>query len=165
MAKGRKIKVEGMSELMTQLNKIGKDFPQRVLNDITHDAIKPTLTEARQRAPLGYTHQLEEGIIEIKEKDKKGKSVRQVVMDKTKNSIFQKQIPDPEAKNPQGVGTRGGKRDTAYYPTSIEYGFHVSKDKKVPGQFFLHGTFKKNRAKSRKIIKNGLSKAIDKLTR
>jgi NifB/MoaA-like Fe-S oxidoreductase len=117
------------------------------------------LNEARQNAPLGYTHQLEDGIIEVKEKDKNGKSVRQVVMDKTKNSIFQKPI------SPDGKGTRGGKKDTAYYPTSVEFGFHVSKEKKVPGQFFLHGSFKKNRAKSRKIIRTGLSKAIDKLTR
>ena len=72
--------------------------------------------EIRSSAPKGKTGQLRRGFRKKKERSKlKGKHVYEYAMDSAKNDVFQKPIKEP--------GLLGGKSKTAYYPSSIEYGF------------------------------------------
>jgi hypothetical protein len=159
------VRIQGMSELMNQFNNLGIRFPKSALRDISKKAIQGPLMEAKHNAPLGYTGELEEGIIAIEENNDPGRSVRQIVMDRSKNNVFQKPIPDPKAENPQGAGTRGGERPHGYYPWSVEYGFMRSPGKKTQGQYFILRAAKKHRPKVRKLVNKEMGKVIDRLTR
>lgn len=73
----------------------------------------------RSAAPKGATGQLKHGFKKKAEKSRyKGKFVYQYAMDPAKNEIFQKPVLN--------VGKYGGKKNPAYYPASVEYGFLTS---------------------------------------
>lgn len=73
----------------------------------------------RSAAPKGETGQLKHGFKKTAEKSRlKGKFVYQYAMDAAKNDVFQKEV--------KNVGKYGGKKNPAYYPASVEYGFLTS---------------------------------------
>jgi hypothetical protein len=151
-------RVEGVKELCKQLERVEK-IPKSVINKASNAGIKKPLRDARGKAPKD-SGALKKGIIKIREKTKKRtakKVVYRIVFDRSYNSIFQKYIIKP--------GTRGANppKRSGYYPVSQEFGFHTSKNSRVPGLNFIHQAFKDNYTNSQRIIVKRLSKEVDKL--
>lgn len=160
MAQNNYNRVLGEIELKRQLERVGS-IPKRFLTKAAKAGMKNPLKDAKANAPY-ETGMLEKGIKAILEKKprKKTKSVYQLVFDRTFNPIFQKEI------SPEGKGKFGGKKETGYYPISMEYGF--KRDPKFggyrEGEFFITHAVEKNRTDSYKKVINTILDQIDKLT-
>jgi hypothetical protein len=154
--------IEGFAELMRQMQRVEK-VPKSVTTKAAREGIKDPLKDAKANAPE-LSGSLKNGIIKILEKSPRGKakSVYRIVFDRAFNSIFQKPVPDPNAEHPKGAGVYGGKKPTAYYPVSQEYGFKT-KGGYEPGLYFVREALAKNQAESTSKIVKRLGKEIDKL--
>ena len=85
------------------------------------------LFATRQAAPV-RSGDLRSGIIQLPGKEKTsvfGKVVNDIVIDAGMNDIFAKH-------------TKSGKR--YYYPASQEYGFRISRGRRVPGLYYMRNT-------------------------
>jgi hypothetical protein len=149
------MEVDGIDQLTRQLQRIEK-IPKSIVAKAANAGIKDTLRDARQKAPVDFGN-LRKGIIKIKEKSprSKPKVVYSIVFDRSYNSIFQKPVKNPGP----------GKKDTAYYPVSQEYGYRTKSGGYVPGFRFVRDSLKENQATATKRIVEVLNKEIDKRLR
>ena len=156
-----------MVRLQAALARVG-ELPRKVVNKAAGKGATIAGRAIRAAAPKGKTRQLSKGFKRMAEKTRtKGKKVYRYGMDPDKDSIFQKDIPDPKAEHP-------GKRRTnwthAYYPSSVEYGFLARTSKgglkyvrdKVEGKHFVRKSAEAARPQVEKTIRNELIKDLEK---
>lgn len=121
----------------------------------------------RSAAPKGETGQLRHGFKKTAEKSHlRGKFVYQYALDSAKNDIFQKPVVN--------VGKYGGKKNPAYYPASVEYGFLTSaggglaykpgsaSTKKVEGTHFAKKAVESSAPAAVQTMQRVLSEELDK---
>jgi hypothetical protein len=146
--------IEGLAELERQFRRLEK-FPKSKVGKAANAGMKEPLKDAKSHAPVDMGV-LKKGIIKIKEKSprSKAKVVYRVVFDRGYNHAFQKPIKEP--------GKFGGKKDTAYYPVSQEFGFKTANGY-VPGFKFIQKALEENQTSSQKKIVEVLRKEVDKL--
>lgn len=156
--------VSGLKELETKLNALGKNFPKGKIRKAANKAINLPLKQARKNAPKD-SGELRKGIIKVEEKAwkqrrKLKKAVFQIYFDNAKNSIFQRPL------DPKTQGSRGGQTRIphAYYPVSMEYGFHVAVGKKSPGKKFISRAIEQTQTRTTKVLVDDLLASIDKIT-
>jgi hypothetical protein len=157
--------VSGQRELKRKLNALGKNFPKGKIRKAANKAVNLPLKQARKNAPKD-TGALRKGIIKVEEKAWKArkklkKAVFQIYFDNAKNSIFQKPL------NPETQGSRGGQTRIphAYYPVSMEYGFHVEVGKRSPGKHFISRAIEQTQSQTTKVLIDDLIDSIDKIAR
>jgi hypothetical protein len=156
--------IEGLEELTRQLENLGKNFPKPKIRKAVNAGMRIPLKKAKELAPK-ESGGLKKGLIKIEEPKfkamkKKKKVVMRLVFDRGMNSIFQKPI------TPEGKGTRGGKKDTAYYPVSVEYGFKVNKDgTKEEGKYFVRDAIEMTSTATQEKVIESLLQSIDDITR
>ena len=146
-----KYKIEGMRELKRSIRRLG-DVPQKAVTPASRKGMNIALRTARILAPVGETEELKKGMKLVGERSRyKGKKVYQVVFDRAKNDIFQKEVKNP---------IRGKK--TAYYPASQEYGFFAKNGRYIPGYHFLEKALTTNVNQIEKVIVKEMLKRIEK---
>ena len=150
--------VIGIKELKRQLGQLGADKKSVLrtkLKDIVKEAGTPSLTQAQEDAPLGHTGDLDDSI-RLLEVETKGGNYTQVYFEDKPS--FKKRIKNP--------GKYGGKKNDAYYPNSIEYGWKGANGKVyAPGESFVRKAGKKKRSIANRTIRKRLGQEIDKLIR
>lgn len=147
-----KFKIEGIKQINMKLKKLG-EVPQKSVALSSRKGMSIALKAAKQGGWVDQSGEMRRGMKLIGEKSKiKGKKVYQVVFDKNKNDIFQKQVINP---------IRGKK--TAYYPASQEYGFYARDGRYIPGFHFMKKALVDNKGAIQKKIIDEMSKQIDKV--
>lgn len=141
---------------------------QKYVTQAVRAGQKHVLSRVMDAAPEGKTGNLKANIESVGERSRrKGKKVYDVKFKGSKeaNAVLQKPIKNP--------GVAGGKRDTAYYPVSVEYGFltraneggglkFVRGKKRVEGQHFMRDAAKAAEPQFNKIVIEKLSARLDK---
>lgn len=157
----RRYKLEGMKELIYSVNQLG-ELPQSCVNYAAKSGANLALKAARANAPVEYGD-LRDGIILKGERTKiQGKKVYDVMMDPSKNDIFQKQTKTGKRRKVT-KGKVSMVSGNYYYPASQEFGFVTKNGGYVPGYHFLRESLTENvGAISDKVI-TVLSKRIDKV--
>jgi HK97 gp10 family phage protein len=157
------VKVVGLKELENDFKKLGVNFPKSKVRQAANAGANLPLKKARQLAPK-RTGELKKGIIKVEEKawklrKKMKKAVFQIYFDAAKNSIFQKSL------NPQTQGSRGGQTRIphAYYPISLEYGFHVAPGKRTKPQHFIRNAVEATQLPALQKVTDHLTQSINKL--
>jgi hypothetical protein len=147
------IHIEGLRELEAQFKKLNK-FPKSKVAKAANAGMKQPLKDAKQGAPVDVGN-LKKGIIKIREKSPRAKAkvVYSIVFDRAFNQFFQKPVKNPSP----------GKKDTAYYPVSQEYGFMTKGGGYVPGFRFIRNALEENQTTSSKKIVEVLRQEVDKL--
>jgi hypothetical protein len=155
--------VEGIEKLETQLNNLGKNFPKAKIRSAANKGANLPLRLARKKAPR-KSGELKKGIVKVEEKawkrrKKLKKAVFQIYFDQAKNAIFQKPL-DPETQ-----GSRGGQTRIphAYYPVSLEYGFHYAVGKRTRPLHFIKDAVEETEKPTVKLVVDTMLEAIDKI--
>jgi HK97 gp10 family phage protein len=149
MAKG--FKIEGMKELEKAIKKLGQ-VPQKAVTPAARKGMNIAFKDAKINAPVDVGN-LKQGMKLIGEKSKyKGKKTYRIVFDRAMNKFFQKPVKNPGP----------GKKDTAYYPVSQEYGFFAKNGRYIPGFRFVEKGLTENANKIEKTIVDEMGKRIDK---
>lgn len=145
--------IEGIDQLIRQLKRVEK-FPKSKVAKAANAGMKDPLRDAKQNAPVDIGN-LKKGVIKIREKSPrtKAKVVFSIVFDRAFNQFFQKKVINPGP----------GKKDTAYYPVSQEYGFFAKNGRYIPGFRFIRDSLESNQTTSAKKIVDVLNKEVDKL--
>ncbi len=139
-----KIKTIGLDELKRAMDKFGDAVIQAV-DEAIHETAETTKDMAIAKAPE-ETGALKRGIIVRRFNTRKNTlAVWDVGMDPAMNDVFQKPIKNPK-----------GKRKTAYYPASIEYGTPHAKAKP-----FLRTAMKANRNRAKIAVTTKVRAVID----
>lgn len=158
-------------------DRLGEKVAIKAANKAAQKGSNIVIKAVRAAAPKD-TGALKNGFKKKKEHSRlRGKAVYGYAMDKSKNDIFQKQIKEP--------GKYGGKKDTAYYPASVEYGFltsdgsgklnysysakkkrrskrqHLS-SRKVEGKHFAKNAAKASAAAAQETMKRVLNEELEK---
>lgn len=155
--------IEGVRELERQLHALGKNFPKSKIRQAANKGANLPLKQARKNAPK-ETGELKKGIVKVEEKrwkqqKKLKKAVFQIYFDAAKNTIFQKPL-DPETQ-----GSRGGQTRIphAYYPVSLEYGFHYAHGKRTRPQYFIKRAVETTETPTVKVVVDHMLDSIDKI--
>lgn len=145
---GISITLEGLDELERQFELIGKP-PKRILTKAAKAGMAGPLADARTNASA-YTKSgaMKKGIKAITETpNRRNKAVYRINWWGKYSDIYKKKI--------KNAGVYGGKKNPAYYPQSVEWGY-PNKHGKVAGKYFVRAAIEKNQASS-------LQKVIDTL--
>lgn len=146
------IKVEGLEQLQSQFEKIGK-MPKKYLTKSAKVGSDAPLKDARSSAPVGETGLLKKGLHrKMETPNKRNKAVYRIRW----NPKYTEQYLKPT------TGIYDGKTPFAYYPHSVEYGFK-SKHGRVQGQYFVTKAIERNQADSLQKIVDSLNDSIDQL--
>lgn len=147
--------VEGLDELQRQLDDIGK-LPKRSLTAAAKAGMAPILAQARSNAsPYSKSGMMKKGIKSITETpNKRNKAVYRINWWSKYSDIYKKKI--------KNAGIYGGKKNPAYYPQSVEWGF-PSKHKKVAGKYFVRTAIEQHQAEATQKVIDTLFAEIDKL--
>lgn len=147
--------IEGLRELEAQFRRLQK-FPKSKVSKAANAGMKKPFKDAKTNAPVDVGN-LKKGIKKIREKTPrtKPKVVYSLVFDRAFNSFFQKPVKNPGP----------GRKDTAYYPVSQEYGFFARNGRYIPGFRFMRKALEENQTTSSKEIVRVLSDEVDKLLR
>lgn len=155
--------VEGVRELTEQLNALGKNFPKAKIRQAANKGANLPLKEARKNAPK-ETGALKKGIIKVEEKKwkqrkKLKKAVFQIYFDAAKNDIFQKPL-DPDTQ-----GSRGGQTRIpwAYYPISLEYGFHYAEGKRTRPLHFIKDAIETTQEQTIHVVVDSMLDSINQI--
>lgn len=154
-APGISFQVEGLHELQQQLDDIGK-LPKRSLTAAAKAGMAPILAQARANAsPYNKSGMMKKGIKSITETpNKRNKAVYRINWWSKYSDFYRKKIKNP--------GIYGGKKNPAYYPQSVEWGYPMKK-RKVAGKYFVRSAIEAHQAESSQIIIDTLMSEIDKL--
>lgn len=138
--------------LKTDVDRLGK-LPQKCVTKAVRAGAKVVLREEKRLAPYRFGY-LEKGIILAPEKTRKpGKKVIETVFDRRMNDIFRKTVKNPGK----------GKKNTAYYPSSMEYGFDLKNGKgHREGERFMQIAAKNKESEMNDIVIRTLTKELDK---
>ena len=148
------VRVEGLSELQAQFNKLGR-MPKKYLNKAGREGIADDLRDAKSFAPKGKTGTLKKAIKKKMETpNKRNKGVYRLTLDAKFTNEFKKDT----------TGIYGGRTPYAYYPSSVEYGYkgkhgHV----KVKTMYWADKVLRRNEQSSLKKVIDSLSESIDTL--
>jgi hypothetical protein len=161
MARGANtLYVDGIRELERQLNGLGKNFPKSKIRQAANKGANLPLKQARKNARK-KTGELRKGIVKVEEKKwklnkKLKKAVYQIYFDRAKNAIFQKPL------KPETQGSRGGQTRIphAYYPVSLEYGFHYAEGKRTRPQHFIKNAIETTQNETVKTVVDHLQDSI-----
>lgn len=147
--------IEGLRELEAQFRRLER-FPKSKISKAANAGMKQPYKDAKADAPIDIGN-LKKGIKKIREKTPrtKPKVVYSLVFDRAFNSIFQKPVKNPGP----------GKKDTAYYPVSQEYGYFTRNGRYIPGFRFMRNALEENQSTSSKEIVRVLKDEVDKLLR
>lgn len=147
--------VEGLDELQRQLDDIGK-LPKRSLTTAAKAGMAPILAQARANAsPFSKSGMMKKGIKSLTETpNKRNKAVYRINWWGKYSETYKKKIHNP--------GIYGGKKNPAYYPQSVEWGF-PNKKGKVPGKYFVRSAIEQHQAQASQKIIDTLMSEIDKL--
>lgn len=150
------ISVEGARELEDQLAGIGK-LPKRILTKAAKAGMTPILNQARANAtPFTKSGMMKRGIKSITETpNKRNKAVYRINWWGKYSDFYKKKI--------KKVGIYGGKKNPAYYPQSIEWGFPNAKGM-VNGKYFVRSAIEQHQEESAQKVIDTLSSEIDNLT-
>jgi len=155
--------ISGVRELERQLHGLGKNFPKAKVRQAANKGANLPLKQARKNAPK-ETGQLKKGIVKVEEKawkrrKKLKKAVFQIYFDEAKNGIFQRPI-DPSVQ-----GSRGGQTRIphAYYPVSLEYGFHYDHGKRTRPQYFIKDAIQTTQNEAVKTMVDHMLDSINKI--
>jgi hypothetical protein len=156
---------EGFRQLEEALNNLGKNFPKAKLRQAANKGANLPLRKARANAPK-KTGQLKKGIVKVEEKKWKAnkklkKAVFQIYFDGAKNDIFRKPL-DPDTQ-----GSRGGQTRIpfAYYPVSLEYGFHTGVGVRTEPKHFIKNAVEATQEKTIKTVVDTLIDSVEKIAR
>jgi hypothetical protein len=151
----RRTEIEGLRELEAQFKRLEK-FPKSKVAKAANAGMKEPLKDSKANAPVDIGN-LKRGIMKIREKSprSKAKVVYSIVFDRAFNRIFQKPVQNPGP----------GKKTTAYYPVSQEYGFFAKNGRYIPGFRFIRKSLEQNQITSAKKIVDVLRQEVDKLLR
>jgi hypothetical protein len=153
--RGTNWELVGLDRLEAQFRTLGK-FPKKSLTKAAKAGREAPLAMAKEKAPR-KTGTLKRGIKPIMETpNKRTKTVYRLVFDRKYNDVFQKPI--------KNVGIYGGKKDTGYYPVSMEYGFKTKYGFRFGEEFVKKAIEHTERSSAQKIV-NVLNEEIDKLLR
>lgn len=146
------IRVEGLNELQSQFERIGK-MPKKYLTKAAKVGSDGPLKDARNNAPKGKTGMLKRGIHrKMETPNKRNKAVYRIRW----NPKYTEHYLKPSS------GAYGGTPPVAFYPNSQEYGFKV-KNGKVAGRYFVAKAIQKNQDHSLKKIVDSLNDSISTL--
>lgn len=147
--------VEGLDELQRQLDDFGK-LPKRSLTAAAKAGMKPILAQARSNASAyKKSGMMQRGIKAITEqRNKRNKAVYRINWWGKYSDFYKKKIKNP--------GIYGGKKNPAYYPQSIEWGYPMKK-RKVAGKYFVRSAIEQHQEASGQLIIDTLMSEIDKL--
>jgi hypothetical protein len=152
------VEIEGMDELLEQIERVG-EFKKTHITRSARKGMDKILPEAKAKAPK-KSGALKKGIkrkLETPRKRSKYKSVYKMHFDPKMDDVFRKPI---EKKN---EGIYGGKKNPAYYPHSMEYGFpHKGGFKE--GLYFIKKTIEKNEKNTLETVVSELTQELKKLT-
>lgn len=153
--------IEGLDELKRQLNELGKNFPKPKIRQAARKGMKHPLKAAKKEAPKGKTGELRKGIVareeqSWKKRKKLKKAVFQLYFDVAKDDIFRKPIPD------ETRGSRGGQTGIphAYYPISVEYGFHTAPGKRTEPNRFIQRAVESTQKQALETVVKELTKTV-----
>lgn len=156
--------IEGLDELKREFDALGKNFPKAKIRQAARKGMKFPLKEAKKRAPKGKTGELKKGIVAREEltwkrRKKLKKAVFQLYFDAEKNEIFRKPIPD------ETRGSRGGQTRIpfAYYPISVEWGFHTAPGKRTKAERFIRDAVEHTQVIALTTVVDELRKSIEKI--
>jgi hypothetical protein len=145
----------GLERLEEQFRALGK-FPKKSLTKAAKAGREAPLAMAKDKAPR-KTGVLKKGIKPVMETpNKRTKTVYRLVFDRKYNDVFQKPI--------KNVGIYGGKKDTGYYPVSMEYGFKTKYGFRHGERFIAKAIEHTERSSAQKMV-NVLNHEIDNLLR
>jgi len=148
------ITLDGLDQLEQQFELIGKP-PKRILTKAAKAGMAKPLLEARQNAPVGKTGMLKRGVHSIQETpNKRNKGVYRINWWAKYSDNYRKRI--------KNAGIYGGKKNPAYYPQSVEWGY-PTKHGKVAGKYFVRAAIEAHQAESLQIVIDTLSEEIEKL--
>jgi hypothetical protein len=156
--------IEGLDELKRQFRNLGVNFPKAKIRQAARKGVKLPLKEAKKLAPKGKTGELKKGIVareeeKWKKKKKLKKAVFQIWFDEQKNDVFRKPIPR------ETQGSRGGQTRIpfAYYPISVEYGFHTAPGKRTDPEHFIKNAVEKTQKPALEVVVSSLTKSIEQI--
>lgn len=139
-----------MEKLQKDLEKLGK-VPQKHVTASAKKGMNIAYRQARANAPYD-TGMLKKGIKLVGEKSRyKAKKVYRIVFDRAMNDIFQKTVKNPSP----------GRRNTAYYPVSQEYGYFAKNGRYIPGFRFIRDSLTDNVQKIEDTIVDTMKGKID----
>jgi len=148
------ITLEGLDQLEEQFALIGKP-PKRILTKAAKAGIAPTLAEARQTAPKGKTGMLKRGVHSIQETpNRRNKGVYRINWWSKYSDFYRKKI--------KNAGVYGGKKNPAYYPQSVEWGYPTKHGKKA-GRYFVRAAMEAHQAQSLQTVIDVLLEEIENL--
>lgn len=149
---------EAMAEIQRALDDMGKGS-QRVAMSSALSAAEAMLAAIRAAAPYDSGTLRKGLVLHAEHNRRKGKQVYDVWPTPRLNYHFQKQVINPSP----------GKRTTAYYPASQNYGFDIPrragkeppKRDHVDGIFFMEHTMQTHSEKARETVLREVEKHID----
>lgn len=154
IVRGFSAHVEGLSELDSQFNRIGK-MPKKYLTKAAKEGMAGPLADAKANAPVGETGILQKSIKRVMETpNKRNKSVYRLMYNPDYTDHFLKPT----------TGVYGGVTPEAYYPNSVEFGYKTLKGK-VKGQYAMSWAVHKNEGSSLKKVVDSLNQSVEELTR
>lgn len=148
----------GLDALAEQFANLGTKFPKKYLTKAAKLAYQPILADAKGRAPK-KKGTLRKGIKpKMETPNKRNKSVYRVWWDAKYADIFKgKKIKR------QGLYGASPKRETGFYPISMEYGFKRKRGRRE-GEYFVRDSIMAHQNQSIQTIIQTLGEAIDQLT-
>lgn len=157
-ARGLNIRVDGLTELQSQFNRLGK-MPKKYLTKAAKLGMADPERQAKANAPIGKGTKTSGSLKKsIKKKmetpNKRNKSVYRLRYDPKFTPVFRK----------KSSGAYGGKPPEAYYPASVEYGFKT-KNGKVAGQYNMARAIQQHQEGSLKKVVKSLGESLDELLR
>lgn len=146
---------DALVKIDTAMDRI-KYGTQRVAAEAAMAPAQAELEAAKTAAPV-KTDTLRESLVLHMERNRaNGKQVFDVMPTAKANSLLQKEVKNP------GIMPGGKKRrNTAYYPASMEYGFMTVNGKHVPGHHYLAGSMAAGSDSYRENMLEAIEKNID----
>lgn len=146
------IRVEGLEQLQSQFERLGK-IPKKYLTKSAKAGMADVERQAKANAPEGKTGNLKKSIKKKMETpNKRRKAVYRLQHNPAMADLFIK----------PSSGAYGGTPPSAYYPTSVEFGFKTKKGK-VAGQFNMARAIQMHQQSSAQKIVNSLNQSISTL--
>lgn len=150
------IEIQGLAELQSQFEKLGK-MPKKYLTKSAKAGMIAPERDAKASAPVGK-RTTTKGTLKksIKKKmetpNKRNKAVYRLRYDPKYTPIFQKPT----------TGVYGGETPYAFYPNSVEFGFKTKKGR-VQGQYNMKKAMERHTKDSLQKVVNSLNESITEL--
>lgn len=133
-----------------------KEGTQRVAAQAALAPARAEQEAAKAAAPVKTSTLRDSLVLHMERNRPNGKQVLDVMPTAKANSLLQKKVKNP------GIMPGGKKRrDTAYYPASMEYGFMTVNGKHVPGRHYLGGSMAAGSEGYREAILEEIEKNVD----